>query len=163
MTRQPRIYFQNAVYHISIRGNNKLSILQADKDKISFLESLSKFKLRFKFKLYAFVVMDNHAHLIVESSHKTNISKIIQALTLSYSVKFRKKYPYTGYVWQGRFKSNIIDNEDYILKCIEYIHNNPVRVGIVNDPQDYSWSSYRFYSDLVNHANQYVQVDKFNS
>lgn len=132
IARQPRVYFENATYHISIRGNNKQNILERDTNKRLFLESLRKFKSRFGFKLYAFILMDNHVHLVIEANHYANISKIMQAITLSYSVKFRKRNPYVGYVWQGRFKSNVIDDDKYILECIEYIHNNPVRVGLVS-------------------------------
>ena len=68
----------------------------------------------------------------------------VAAIALFYSQKFRHKYNYTGYVWQGRFKSNLIEEDSYILQCIEYIHNNPVRAGMVEDPEDYPWSSYNF-------------------
>lgn len=79
------------------------------------------------------------------------ISKIMQPVALSYSFKFRKKYGYTGYVWQGRFKSNVISDNDYILSCIEYIHNNPVRAKIVTMPEEYLWSSYHFYHGQLDH------------
>ena len=102
MARVERLYYQNAVYHICIRGNNR----QKDEDKISFLESLEKFRCRFGFKVYCLVVMDNHVHTIIKTNSIVNISKIMQAINLSYSVKFRKKYGYTGYVWQGHFLLN---------------------------------------------------------
>lgn len=85
----------------------------------------------------------------------------MHAVTLSYSVKFRRKYAYTGYVWQGRFKSNVIDDEQYIYECITYIHNNPVRAGIVNNVEDYPWSSYHFYHGLANRIKDYIQIDRF--
>ncbi len=140
-----RFYYCNAVYHVCIRGNNKQYILQEGQDKIIFLRSLEKFRNRFGFKLYGFVVMDNHAHLIIQTNSLINISKVMHAITLSYSVKFRKKYGYSGYVWQGRFKSNIIEGDHYIVKCIEYIHNNPLRAKIVEKAIDFPWSSYHFY------------------
>lgn len=98
MARANRLYFNNAVYHICIRGNNRQYILKEEKDKISFLESLERFRSRFGFKVFCFVVMDNHVHMIINVNSQTNISKIMQAIMLSYSVKFRKKYGYTGYV-----------------------------------------------------------------
>lgn len=162
MARHKRIYFQNAVYHITIRGNNKQSILKDNEDKGLFLDSLGKFKVRFKFRLYAFVLMNNHVHLVIETDHEVNISKIMQAVALSYSVKFRKKYPYSGHVWQGRFKSNIIDDDRYILECINYIHNNPVRAGMVSKPEDYFWSSYHFYNGYSNKLSGCIQIDRFS-
>ncbi len=164
MTRQARIYFQKAVYHVTIRGNNRQNILEDDKDKAVFLDCLKKFKVRFGFKLYAFVIMDNHVHLIIEANSAVNISKIMQAITLSYSVKFRKKYSYSGYVWQGRFKSNVIDGDRYIVECINYIHHNPIRANMVSDPEDYSWSSWNFYNaDHDTSGNNFITgiIDKF--
>lgn len=161
MARANRLYYQNAVYHICIRGNNRQFILQGDEDKISFLESMEKFRARFGFKLYCLVVMDNHTHSIIKTNSLNNISKIMHAITLSYSVKFRKKYGYSGYVWQGRFKSKIIEGERYILDCIDYIHNNPIRAKIVEKVEDYRWSSYHFYHGLNSEIRNYIQLDRF--
>ena len=162
MARYSRIYFKNAVYHVCIRGNNRQPVLKGDENKFLFLESLSGFKSRFGFKLYGFVLMDNHAHLIVETSDTINISKIMQAVTLSYSVKFRKRHSYSGYVWQGRFKSNVIEDDRHIIECINYIHNNPVRAGIVEKDEDYPWSSYSFYNDLDSKVGDLINIDKFD-
>jgi hypothetical protein len=87
----------------------------------------------------------------------------MHALTLSYSVKFRKKYRYCGYVWQGRFKSNVIEGDSYIIDCIEYIHNNPVRAGLVDRAEDYFWSSYRSYNDNVDNHNNANSIDIFTN
>jgi REP element-mobilizing transposase RayT len=134
--------------------------LQAEEDKESFLSTLAKFKSRFGFKLYGFVIMDNHAHLVIEALNHITISKIMHAVTLSYSVKFRKKYSYTGYVWQGRFNSNVIENDSYILHCLEYIHNNPIRAKMVKRVQNYPWSSYRYYNGLGS-LKDCVKIDRF--
>lgn len=161
MARQKRLLFTKAVYHVCIRGNNRQYVFREKEDKISFLESLSKFKERFGFKLYGLVLMDNHPHMIIETSDSMSISKIMQAIALSYSFKFRRKYGYTGYVWQGRFKSNVITGEGYILSCLEYIHNNPVRAGITLRPDQYFWSSYHFYHDQVDPLKDYIALDRF--
>lgn len=134
-------------------------ILKQDEDKLAFLETLFKFKERFQFKLYGFCIMDNHVHLAIGSNEKADISKIMQAATLSYSQKFRRKYHYTGYVWQGRFKSNVIEGEKYIIDCINYIHNNPAKAKIVAEPQDYKWSSYHFYHSGTVAIKDYIEVD----
>jgi putative transposase len=161
MARQSRFYYNNSVYHVCIRGNNRQNILGKEEDKEMFLACLERFKTRFGFKLFGFVVMDNHAHLVIGTTSKINISKIMQAITLSYSVSFRKRYPYTGYVWQGRFVSNIIEDDSYILKCLEYIHNNPVRAGIVRRVEDYLWSSYNLYNAPKASRKPFVLADKF--
>ena len=143
MSRTKRIYYNNAIYHVCIRGNNRQMVLLKEEDKKEFLKTLSKFKARFKFKLFGFVLMDNHAHLVIKANGLINISKIMQAITLSYSQKFRHKYNYTGYVWQGRFKSNIIETDAYIIDCLNYIHNNPVKRDYVLKPEDWVYSSAR--------------------
>ena len=162
MGRVKRVYYNNAVYHVTIRGNNKQAVLKNDTDKDALLSTLSKYRLRFGFKLFGFILMDNHAHLIIAVNSLINISKIMQAIALSYSQKFRRKYKYTGYVWQGRFRSNIIESDVYILKCLEYIHNNPVRAGIVDKPQDYKWSSYHFYYKNDNPLAGLIEIDNFS-
>lgn len=147
MGRIKRIYFTRGVYHICIRGNNKQTILKGVEDKEAFLETLAKYRKRFGFKLYGYAIMNNHAHLVMEANEKSNISKIMQAITLSYSKKFRSKYNYVGYVWQGRFRSKVIDADRYIVECLDYIHNNPVRAEMVQYAKDYPWSSYCAYND----------------
>ena len=125
-------------------------ILKEDEDKQAFLSILSRFKERFQFKLYGFCLMDTHVHLVIETNHVYNVSRIMQSILLSYSLKFRKKYNYTGHVWQGRFKSNVIEGDHYILECIEYIHNNPVKANMVKTAEDYPWSSFYLYHDGKN-------------
>lgn len=160
MGRIGRIYYNNAVYHITIRGNNKQAVLRSDEDKERFLATLSKYKKRFEFKLYGFVIMDNHVHLVIGVSNRNNISKIMQAITLSYSQKFRSRYDYTGYVWQGRFNSNVIESDTYITACLDYIHNNPVRAEMVGKVADYIWSSYHFYNDSLNPIKDFICIDQ---
>jgi REP element-mobilizing transposase RayT len=150
MVRQRRIYYENAVYHITFRGNNKQRIFDKEENKKDFLESLAKFKLRHCFKVYGLCLMDNHGHLVVEAGERLSISKIMQAVLLSYSLKFRRKYNYVGHVFQGRFNSSVVRDGRYILECIEYVHNNPVRAKMVAAPQEYAWSSYCFYYEIQN-------------
>ena len=161
MANRKRIYFCGAVYHVTIRGNNKQNVLGAVDDKKIFLQSLNKFKFRFNFKLYGLVLMSNHVHLIIRVVNSINISKIMQSVSLSFSCKFRKKYNYSGYVWQGRFRSNIIDKDRYIFNSLEYIHNNPVRAGLAENIADYPWSSYHFYNNLPNPIKDYIRLDLF--
>lgn len=146
----PRIYYTDAVYHVISRGNNKLAILKTKNDKTFFLQSLFRYKQRFNFKLFAFVLMDNHFHLVLQTNPIHNISKIMHSLLLSFSCKYRNNYHYVGHVWQGRFISKIITGDQYILECIEYIHNNPVRAKMTKNSVDYIWSSAKFYDNMPN-------------
>ena len=150
MSRAGRIYYNNVVSHVIVRGNNRQMILKKKEDKENFLMSVAKHKQRFNFKLYGFVLMDNHVHMVMETGPINNISKIMHSILLSFSVKYRKRTGYVGYVWQGRFKNKIIEGEKYVLECIDYIHNNPVRAKMVSSPEKYIWSSYWVYSEGTN-------------
>ena len=162
MVRQRRLYYVNAVYHVTFRGNNKQRIFDKDEDKKDFLISLVKFKIRLHFKVYGLCLMDNHGHLVIEAGAQFDISKIMHAVLLSYSLKFRRKYNYTGYVFQGRFNSSIIQDDRYILECIEYIHNNPIRAKIVESPERYIWSSYYIYHDVRNKTmSELISLDQY--
>ena len=148
MGRRFRIYFKGATYHVTARGNNHYPVLKHEEDKLLFLDSIYKCKLKTGFNLHGFVLMDNHAHLIIAtSSISPSISKIMQIILLSFSVRYRERYKYSGYVWQGRFGSDVIDNDNYLRECLAYIHNNPVKAGIVSNPGQYRWSSYWVYED----------------
>jgi len=162
MSRFQRLYYGNAVYHVVFRGNNRQNILKSKTDKCDLLKSIQKFQERKGFKVYGFVLMDNHAHMVIEVDEINNISKIMHAILLSFSVKYRRKYPYVGHVWQGRFKSKPIMEEKYILECLDYIHNNPVRAEMIENPNDYIYSSARFYQGLSNkEVYQWVALTKY--
>ena len=157
-----RIYYENATYHVISRGKNRQFILKGDEDKHSLLLSIAKYKERFDFLLYGFVLMDNHVHLVIEVNERHNISRVMQAILLSYSRKYRAKYGYIGHLWQGRLKSMPILKEQYIRELIDYIHHNPVRAKIVSQATDYAWSSARFYSKLENkEIDEVLLVDKY--
>ncbi len=145
MTRLRRFYYQNAVYHVNFRGNNKQTVLGTNPDKIDLLISVGKLQQRRNFKVYGFVLMDNHAHFVIEATEHHDISKIMQAILLSFSVKYRRKYGYEGHVWQGRFNSRPILTAEYFRGCLNYIHNNPVKAGMVDEGGKYAYSSARFY------------------
>lgn len=159
MARTKRILFTKAAYHICVRGNNRQAVLNSTEDKLALLNTLSKYKERFRFKLFGFVLMDNHAHLVIETTNQISISKIMQAVTLSYSQKFRNKYGYVGYVWQGRFKSKVIEGDNYILECLNYIHNNPLRANMVSNLKQYKWSSYHKYNESSNPLEGIIDID----
>lgn len=96
--------------------------------------------------VFHYCLMDNHPHLIVWLNDKSRLSKFMKQLSLSYYTYYKKSYGYSGHLWQGRFKSNIIDTDSYLLHCGKYIELNPVRARMVSLPQDYLFSSYNFYA-----------------
>lgn len=91
--------------------------------------------------------MDNHSHLMVWLNNDSRISRFMKQLNLTYFSYYKNKYGYSGHLWQGRFKSNIVDTDCYLLQCGKYIELNPVRAGIVNLPEQYKFSSYRCYAE----------------
>ncbi|OGW36497.1 MAG: hypothetical protein A2Y97_14045 [Nitrospirae bacterium RBG_13_39_12] len=149
MARQLRIEFEGAFYHITSRGNQRERIYFEDGDRDSFLEILKRTKERYGYHLHAYVLMDNHYHLMVETP-KANISQTMQNINTSYTVYINKKHRRSGHLFQGRFKGMIVDKDEYLVTLSRYIHLNPVRAGVVQKPEEYKWSSYGFYIDSSN-------------
>ena len=140
-----RVYYEYRIYHVVARGNNREYIFEDRDDKEMFMEGVKKYQERLGFKVYAYVIMDNHFHLLIETSEGRNISKIMQGILLSYSCRYRKKYGRVGHVWQGRFKSKPVVNDQQIVENIKYIHENPLRARMVKAIDEYKWSSAKFY------------------
>ncbi len=150
MVRQLRIEFNGAFYHVTSRGNVKDKIFFTDNDKEMFLKILQRTKERYSYFLHAYVLMDNHYHLLIETP-LANLSQVMQNINTSYTVYVNRKYMRAGHLFQGRFKAIIVDKDSYLLQLSRYIHLNPVSSGIVGSPKDFKWSSYReFIGEVVN-------------
>lgn len=146
MPRIFRILPQEGVFHVLTRGNNRQVVFLDGKDYQQYLDLLKKYKEEHKFRLYHYCLMPNHVHLILETTVESNLSKLMKQLNLSYLYHFRKRYSYYGHLWQGRFKSILIEKDKYLMVCGRYIELNPVRAKIVKEPEDYRWSSYKRYA-----------------
>lgn len=146
MPRGPRIVPECGIFHITIRGNNKRCVFRRKFDFVRFELLLARYKRIFDFYIYHYTIMKNHVHIIIKSNENTNISKAMQGISLSYFHYYRRKNGYVGHLWQGRFKSLVIENDQYLLTAALYVEKNPVEAGMVKDPADYRWSSYRFYA-----------------
>lgn len=144
MARRTRIEFQNALYHIITRGNQKQNVFQDTDDYSRYLTILSAYKEKYGFILHAFVLMSNHLHLLIETPGPP-LSKIMQGINQSYTMYFNKKYGTVGHLFQGRYKAILCDRDRYQLCLVKYIHLNPVRAGIVAAPEEYRWSSHQYY------------------
>jgi putative transposase len=143
MPRTARIAPKEFVYHILTRGNNKQSIFKDEEDFLKYIDILKKYKERYMFKLYHYVLMTNHVHLVIEPSNEGGeLYQIMKGINLSYAQHFKNKYKYTGHFWQDRFKSIIISKDEYLLACGSYVELNPVRAKMVKEPKEYHWSSY---------------------
>lgn len=133
------------VYHVYNRSNNKVPIFKRSEDFLYFMELLRKYSRKFCLKIYHWVIMTNHYHLLLELEKPKQISKIMAGLSKSYSCHHHQVYSSAGYLWQGRFKMQPIQKESYLFACGRYIERNPVRAGIVNEIYEYSYSSARYY------------------
>lgn len=143
MTRPIREFSNSNLYHIIIKGNNDSLIFYDDMDRNVFLDRINLTKEEFKYKVYAYCLMSNHIHMVIDVS-KENLSKAIQSLTIRYVSYFNKKYDRKGTFVQERFKSKNIENQRYFLEVCRYVHRNPEKAGIEKTSQ-YKWSSYREY------------------
>ena len=144
MARKPRVEYPGAFYHVMTRGNRKEAIFKDDKDRLRFLRKVLEYKERYGFILYAYILMKNHIHLLIETRDAA-LSKIMQGLLQSYTQWYNGKYRTVGHLFQGRYKSILCDKKVYLLNLIRYIHLNCVRAGLVRDPGEYKWSSHRIY------------------
>lgn len=157
MARPLRIEYEGAFYHITARGNERRKIFLSEDDYQKYLAKLSDAIPKFSIVLHAYVLMGNHYHLIVETP-QANLSAFMQALNSSYTTYFNIKRKRAGHLFQGRYKAILIDADSYLLELSRYIHLNPVRAGIVNDPTAYPWSSYRAYTAAT--ADTFVTREK---
>jgi REP element-mobilizing transposase RayT len=144
MARQPRIEYEGAFYHVTSRGNLKQNIFFQEADRRRYIEVLTRIKERYGYILHAYVLMDNHYHLLIETP-LPNLNQLMQNLNTSYTVFVNKKYQRSGHLFQGRYKAILVEKDSYLLSLSRYIHLNPVRSGIVDLPEKYRWSSYRNY------------------
>ncbi len=144
MARKPRIEFEGAFYHVITRGNQRQKIFRDDDDYGKYLEVLARYKDLYQYRLYAYVLMTNHVHLLVETGG-VPLSKILQGINQSYTGWFNRRYETVGHLFQGRYKAILCDRDSYLLSLVKYIHLNPVRARLVKTSKEYLWSSHRFY------------------
>jgi putative transposase len=149
MARKPRIEYDGAFYHVITRGNQRQKIFKVLADYQQFLQVLVTYKARYSFHLYAYVLMGNHVHLLIETK-ETPLSKILQGVNQSYTLYFNHKYKTVGHLFQGRYKAILCDREAYLLGLLKYIHTNPVRAKISETPGAYRWSSHQAYAGRNN-------------
>ncbi len=146
MPRQRRKLSKTGIYHVMLRGNERKSLFPEEEDYRKFLQVLTHKKRDDSFLLYAYCLMSNHIHLLIREKRQ-NISQIMKRINIAYAYYFNKKYNRVGHVFQDRFKSESIEEENYLLSVIRYIHHNPLQAKMVSDPISYPWSSYNFYLD----------------
>lgn len=142
MPRRARLRLAGLPVHIIQRGNNRSSCFAADSDYRLYLALIGELTPRFECELHAYVLMTNHAHLLMSPRDPQGASHLMKHLGQRYVQHVNRAYGRTGSLWEGRFRSSIVDSDGYLLRCYRYIECNPVRAGMVRDPAAYPWSSY---------------------
>ncbi|WP_102401846.1 transposase [Haloimpatiens massiliensis] len=145
MARGNRIKVDGGIYHVMIRSITEVPLFKKDEDKDRYLEEMKKRKEMYKFKLYAYCLMTNHAHFIIDPNG-ADISKIMHGLNFKYAITFNKIHQRRGPLFQDRFKSKVVDTDRYLVVLSAYIHNNPLKIkGYERQPQKYKYSSLSVY------------------
>ena len=145
MSRAWRIEYEGALYHLMSRGNDGQDIYLNDADRNLFLETVSEMSERFEVDIFAYVLMSNHYHLLVKT-RRANLKKAMQWFGTTYTRRFNNRNFKKGHLFQGRYKSILVQNDAYAVRLSCYIHRNPLRAGVVSRLIDYKWSSYPVYA-----------------
>jgi len=147
MPRNAREKSQTGIYHVVLRGVNQKTIFHDDEDNRRFLTTIERYKSLFSIKLYGWCLMGNHAHLLLREG-KDGLSPALKRIAISYVSYYNDKYTTSGHLFQDRYRSESVEADDYLLTVIRYIHQNPVKAGIVHEPALWKWSSCPVYYGL---------------
>lgn len=144
MARKPRVEYPGAFYHVIVRGNRREVIFHDDTDYRAYAERLERYRARDGVTLYAYVLMANHVHLLLQTG-EAPLARTMQTLQFAYSQAYNRRYGKTGHVFQGRYKAILCDRDAYLLELVRYLHLNPARLRRPLNPWQYPWSSHRAY------------------
>ena len=142
MPRPRRLNLPNIPQHVTQRGNNRQACFFDDQDRYTYMSLLDKTARHRACVIHAYILMTNHVHLLVTPSTPDGVSRLLQDIGREYVRYINKTYKRSGTLWEGRFKSSLVDSDAYCLICYRYIELNPVRAAMVSDPSEYRWSSY---------------------
>ena len=150
MARLARVSVPGYPYRVIQRGNNRQRIFATDADRVLMCDLLSENATRFDVAIHAYVLMDNHFHLLLTPSTADGLPKMMQAVGRRYVRYFNDVQQRSGTLWEGRYKSALVQTERYLMACMVYLDLNPVRAGLVSRPQDHRWSSHAHYAGVCN-------------
>jgi REP element-mobilizing transposase RayT len=144
MARRPRLFAPGILYHVIVRGNHREKTFLNERDYQAYLERLGRYRKRFGVTVYAYCLMSNHAHLLVETGSQP-LSRFMQSLQQSYTQYFNRKHGKVGHLFQGRYKAIVCEKDEYLLSLVRYIHLNPMRAKLVHKLDEYPYSGHRNY------------------
>jgi putative transposase len=145
MARLPRLTVSGYPHHVIQRGNNRQAIFVSEADRRYLLELLAEYAAKFNVAVHAYVLMTNHIHLLATPETADGLPKLMQAVGRRYVRHFNVAHGRSGTLWEGRYRSTVIETDRYLLTCMAYIDLNPVRAGLVSAARDYLWSSHGHY------------------
>lgn len=145
MPRKARVKSATGVYHVMLRGINRQRIFEEGGDYVRFIQGLKRYREECGYELYAYCLMPNHIHLLIREGHMP-LSRVFRKIGASFVYWYNKKHERVGHLFQDRFKSEVVEDEAYLLTVTRYIHMNPVKAGICDKPDDYKYSSYNDYT-----------------
>lgn len=143
MPRMARIVLPNYAHHVVQRGHNRQVVFAVDSDFERYIAALRRYSLEFGVRIYAWCLMTNHVHLLLCPSDSSGLGKLMKRLAGRQTRFHNQLESRSGTLWEGRYKSSVVHNADYLLACCRYIELNPVRAYMVATPGEYRWSSYR--------------------
>lgn len=142
MPRTSRKKSKTGIYHIMMRGINRQDIFEDNEDRDRFIQTVAAYKEKNDFKIYGYCLMNNHIHLLIQDD---NLAVTMRKICASYVYWYNGKHQRIGHLYQDRFKSEVVEKDSYFLTVLRYIHQNPLKAGIVKETADYKWSSYGEY------------------
>ena len=160
MPRSARVVIANQPHHIIQRGHNRQAVFVQVDDYVYYSDTLAEWKEKLGCKAYAYCLMTNHVHLIIDPGKDSeNLALLMKRLAGRYTRYINKKEKRTGTVWEGRYKSSPVSSGEYLLACCRYVELNPIRAGIADDPGQYHWSSYS--TKIGVDSQQWLALDPF--
>lgn len=148
MPRLPRETFKGqSVFHVMVQGINKEKIFSKNREKFEYIKLIKEFKQEYEIKIIAYCIMDNHAHILLNTKEIENMTKFMHKINTSYGIYYNKNSKRVGYVFRNRFETQILKDISYLYNCILYIHNNPVKAGKCKYAKQYIFSSYYKFID----------------
>ncbi len=156
MSRQARKKSKTGIYHIMARGVNRQIIFRDNEDCAKFIDTIRQTKEKSGFKLYGYCLMGNHVHMLLQEGVEA-VSLTMQRLCSSFVYWYNRKYDRLGHLFQERYRSEVVEDERYLLIALRYIHQNPIKAGLTNMLEEYQWSSYREY--IYNYKQKIIDTE----
>ena len=151
MSRPARVLGDGIGYHAIARFNNKQRILTDAKDCKILLSIIEHYRKKLSFELHAYVFLQTHIHLMLTTHDGFHLNEIMQRICMTFAHDFNRRHQRCGHIWRARYRSFVVDTDEYAMACMRYLDLNPVRAGLVKHPAEWEWSSHKFYTQGFHH------------